>query len=444
MAAAYRSSTSTSTGAGTAGSLALDLPSGVQPNDVLLAVITVDGGTSSTITAPSGWTTLRATTQSTNTRQHVYWRLANGQETSTYTWTFDTTRAASGAFLAYSGVHPFPPSITASTSSGTATTTLTAATMNTTYESGQILQIISTRNTTAASSITAGSGYTKREDVTTTASAFMNTAVEDQARGLNMGGTTAATTTSAQSVAYISMVLFLEDARPAFTILQEDEFVVGSGTASASSFTSAASVQTNFPNTLLLLFVTINKDLATVSSISGGLTWTNVGRANTNTGSCEVWRTFVATPISAQQLTINTSSAVVSINYMMASFVGVDLTGSNGSGAIGAVATGTSTTAAPTLNLVTTRNNSWVWSGFNAAGITGTPTAGTGQTVLRNLNDATNTAVGWFSRQNALTATSGTTVTSNATAPTTGSCNIISVEVLPAIYHHLGATGAGG
>jgi hypothetical protein len=240
------------------------------------------------------------------------------------------------------------------------------------------------------------------------------------------------------------MVVFLEDARPTFNYLQEDEFVVGSASASASTFTSAASVQTNFPNTLLLLFVTINKDVATVSSISGGLTWTNVGRANTNNGSCEVWRTFVATPISAQQLTINTSAAVVSINYMMAGFVGVDLTGTNGSGAIGAVATGTSTTAAPTLNLVTTRNNSWVWSAFNAGGITGSPTAGSGQTVLRNVNDTTNTAVGWFSRQNALTATSGTTVTSNATAPTTGSCNIISVEILPALRHHMGVSGVGG
>lgn len=443
MAAAYRSSTTANTGSTPASSLVLSVPSGVLANDVLIAMVGVDGGTGATITAPAGWTTLKNTTQSTNTRAVIYWKLVDGYEPATYTWTLDTTRQAAAVMAAYSGANPFPPAATSTLANGTGSITINATTVNSTYETGLAIQCVAARNTTAASTITAAGSYVKRADTCTSASAFIDVAITDVAKGLTVGGTIGSAPTCNQTVTSVFGTLFLEDARPAFNVLVEDVFVVGSVSASSSSLTSSASLQTNYPNTLLLLFCAITKDATTVSSVGGGLTWTNVSRANTNTGCVEVWRTFVPTPISGQQVIINLAASAVSVNYMVVGFAGVDLTGSNGSGAIGAVATGTSSSAAPSLNLTTTRNNSWVWTGYNAAGVTGAMTAGSGQTVLRNLNDGTNIAQGWFTKQNSLTATSGTVVTSNSTAPSTASCNIISVEILPAIYHNLGATGIG-
>lgn len=444
MAATYRSSTSTNTGATPAGSIVVTTPAGVQVNDTLIAVVGVDGGTGATINIPTGWTQLRSTTQGTNIRQHLYYRLANGQEAATYTWTFDTTRAASAAILAYSGANLFSPPATAPASSGTASTTITAATINSTYETGLVLQLITTRNTTAAANITPGTGYSEREDTCTSASPFINVQVEDQSRGLPMGGTTPNTSTSSQSAVFISCVIFLEDQRPAFNFLGVDEYAVGSLSSSSGSINLNSIVTTNYPNELLLLFCTINKDVATISSVTGGgLTWLNVGRANTNAGSTELWRAFAATPISLQSVSATFSASVVSANAMVVGFVGADISGTNGSGAIGAFATAASSSAAPTVSVTTTRANSWVWGATNAAGVTGAMNAGSGQTLIRNQNDTTNTALAWMQRQTALTGTSGTVVTINSTSPSTASCNTLAVEILPAQRKHLGALGVG-
>ncbi len=60
------------------------------------------------------------------------------------------------------------------------------------------------------------------------------------------------------------------------------------------------------------------------------------------------------------------------------SFSGVDTSGTNGSGAIGATGTGNAKRGAPTASLVTTRNGSWVFgvgNDFDNA-IARTPAAG--------------------------------------------------------------------
>jgi hypothetical protein len=188
----------------------------------------------------------------------------------------------------------------------------------------------------------------------------------------------------------------------------------------------------------------INKDTATVSSITGGsLSWTFVSRVNTNAGSCELWRSFAPTPTS-QSFTYNFSATIVSANHIICSITGTDFTGTNGSAAIGNIVTGTTTAAAPSVSLTTTRDNSWVWAAVNEGNTAaGTITAGTSQTILRSQNDVGNTCASFMWRQNAITPTSGTSVTMNCTAPTTGNCNILAVEILPAVRKNLGDLGIG-
>jgi hypothetical protein len=271
----------------------------------------------------------------------------------------------------------------------------------------------------------------------------MNIEAADLSFGLQLGGSTASAATCSQTVNFIEHVVILEDARPAFNVIAEDEFAVGSFTTSAAS-TQTNLFATNYPNEVLLAFVAVQKDTQTVSSISwNSLTWVNVGRTNTQNGSVEVWRAFAPTPlVSGTALTVNFSASIVSANYMVIGLVGADITGSNGSGAIGATGTASGTSSTPTVSLTTTRNNSWVWGVYNDPSEVGSLTAGANQTRLRIIADATNTVKSCMQRQNAITAASGTSVTINSTT-SMAAWNIFSVEILPAITHGLSAAGAG-
>ncbi|HEV2412261.1 MAG TPA: hypothetical protein VGS28_00445, partial [Candidatus Saccharimonadales bacterium] len=262
--------------------------------------------------------------------------------------------------------------------------------------------------------------------------------------GTTIGGLTTNAATISQSATSASIGFYLDDQRPNYTGLVEDEY--GSGSKSqATTFTSAvgSNFATNFNNEVILLFAIISQGAATISSVSGGgFTWVNVGRANTNSGSVELWRTFAPTPTNFFP-TVNYSVGVKSVNNLLIGFVGADITGTNGSGAIGAFSTGSSTNAAPTISVTTTRNNSWVYGAVNDPVANSTNTPGTGQGVIRSVGDSTNVCKSWVQRQSAITTTSGTNVTINDTAPTTDSCNILAVEILPAVRHNLAATGVG-
>ena len=443
MAATYRSSASATTGTSAAATLTIPVPAGVQPNDVLVAVVGTDGGTSMTITAPSGWTGLTAPTQGTNSRLGVYMRVAADTEPANYTWTFSSSFAASGIIAAYSGAHPFTPYQQSSIGTTTPSTTITGVGTNSSYETGLALQCILARNTSAASTITAGNPFTKRADTCSGGSVFINTALTEAPKALPLGGLATANATCSQTATGIMVSVFLGDQRPAFSKLAIDEYSVGSFTTTRTSSTSPFKV--NYPNTLLLAFIGLNKDTATVSSITGNsLTWTLVARENTQAGSSEVWRTLCPTPLVAPTFTTTYSTSVVSGNICIIGIVGANLSGTGGSGAIGAVATSTSSAAAPSVSLVTTRANSWVWSIMNEGGGSATNiTAGSNQTAVRPSNDTTNSAASWVLRQNALTPTVGTTVTMNVTSPSTFNCNSVAIEILPAVSRSLGSTGVG-
>lgn len=444
MAVAYRSSASANTGAATAASLQLNIPAGVQVNDILIAAISVDGGTGATTTPPAGWTILQSVTQSTNTRLSVYYRMVTGYEAANYTWNFDSARYAAGAIVAYSGANIYAPVAFSNALTASAGTTLAGAGPNSTYEAGRGLQIFATRNAAAVATVTTTGSFIKREETSTTATTFQALMVQDIGKGLPLGGMPNNTATSTQSVTGLCWALFIEEARPAFTILAEDEFVCGSQTTPVSS-TNTALLQTNVPNCLILAFIMINKDVATVTGVTGGgLTWVLVGRSNTNAGSTEVWRAFAAAPLAPSALTITYSQSVTSLNQIVCAIQGADITGTNGSGAIGAFTTGSTTAAAASIGITTTRDNSWVWAAASMGNAApGTITAGSNQALLRSQTDSANAAGSWVWRQNAITPASGTLVTMNCTVPTTGNCNVAAVEIVPAIRKNNASLGVG-
>ena len=130
-----------------------------------------------------------------------------------------------------------------------------------------------------------------------------------------------------------------------------------------SSAISTGPFSTAFGNELLLAFIAtdyLSGPNTTVTGVSGGgLNWVLVRRTNVQSGTSEIWRAFATSTLTNTIVTATLSQNVYSSLAVM-SFAGVDTTGTNGSGAIGATGTANSKRGAPSASLTTTRNGSWV------------------------------------------------------------------------------------
>jgi hypothetical protein len=204
------------------------------------------------------------------------------------------------------------------------------------------------------------------------------------------------------------------------------------GSPSATMMTSGFS--TTSANELLLAYVAtdyLSGANTTVTNVTGaGLKWALVIRTNTQGGTSEIWRAFATSPLTNVIVTGTLSQSVVSSITVM-SFKGVDTSGTNGSGAVGAIGTGNAFEGLPSASLVTTRNNSWVFgvgNDFDNA-ISRTPVSGQ-SIVHQDLAPSNDTY--WVQMQNGPTAWSGTNVTLSDTAPSTDRYNLSLCEVLPA------------
>jgi len=202
--------------------------------------------------------------------------------------------------------------------------------------------------------------------------------------------------------------------------------------SSASATVTSPLFSTAAANELLLAFVSadyINGANTTVTGVSGGgLTWVLVERTNGQRGDAEVWRAFAASTISNATVTATLSQSVVSSITVM-SFSGVDTSGTNGSGAIGAVVGNSAASGAPTASLVTMGNNSWVLGVGNDFDNAIARTVGSGQSLVHQYLTPTGDTY-WVQMLSNPVATSGTTATINDTAPTTDRYNLSIVEVL--------------
>ena len=414
MAAAYRSSASANTGGTAATSVSVALPAGLQVGDVLLVSVAVDGGTAVTITPPAGFSNILRNNVSTTLAASTYWRLVDGTETSPLSFSFGTAHQASIAALAYSGCHPYAPTAKATNSATGPATAVTPAGANATY-SGRYVQLIAGTTTSGAYTVTPAN--TEREDTCTTATPFVGMEVQDGQKSFPLGGTSQTGSTASVGITYATHLVLLEDARPPFNILEDNAYSVGSSTTSALSI-GANNFQNYGANQLLLCMIAIHKGTSTVASITGGtLTWELVARANAQDGSSEIWRAYAAAQVDAQTFTITFSASVTSCNICMVSIKGADVSGTNGEKAIGAVVTGSSTNAAPSVSITTTRDNAWVWGVMNDGASAGSITAGSGYTIVRSFSDGTNNARGWMQRRDTFVSSAGTTVAFNSTNP---------------------------
>jgi hypothetical protein len=111
-----------------------------------------------------------------------------------------------------------------------------------------------------------------------------------------------------------------------------DRFNAGS-TIATSAFSTTA------PNELLLAFVSSDGPASggmTVTGVTGGgLTWALVRRTNVQLGDAEIWRAFAPTTL-ANVLVTATLGQSTGASITVVTFQNVDVTGTDGAGAIGA------------------------------------------------------------------------------------------------------------
>src|SRR5712671_2830737 len=215
-----------------------------------------------------------------------------------------------------------------------------------------------------------------------------------------------------------------------------DQIIFADGTATATT-RATATFSTSATNELLLAFVSSGKGTATstvVNSVAGGsLTWVLVQRTNTQLGTAEIWRAFAPTALTNVTVTATFSQSVLS-SMTVVSFTGVDTTGTNGSGAIGATATANAAAGAPSATLTTTRANSVVFGVGDDPTAKVTRTLGSNQALVHQLlcGPSTQTCTLWVQQAPTLISATGTSVTINDTAPTADAYNLSLVEVKPA------------
>lgn len=202
----------------------------------------------------------------------------------------------------------------------------------------------------------------------------------------------------------------------------------------ASTTVASPAFSTSAGNELLLAFIATDylsgANTAVTGVSGGGLTWALVVRTNAESGTSEIWRAFAPARLTSVAVTATLSQPVVA-SLAVRTFTGVDTSGTNGSGAIGAVASAHAASGAPTAHLVTTRNGSWVFGVGNDYDNAIIRTPGAGQTVFHQYLSTSGDTY-WMQMENAETGLSGTTVTLTDTQPTSDRYNLSICEILPA------------
>jgi len=214
-----------------------------------------------------------------------------------------------------------------------------------------------------------------------------------------------------------------------------DAQAFGDSGGAAASVTSAA-LTTSAGNELLLAFVatdSLGTPNTTVTGVSGGgLTWTLVARTNTQPGTSEIWRAVAPGALTNVTVTASLSRAV-SASILVVSFSGADTSGTNGSGGIGATASKSATTGAPSASLVTTRASSLVFAVGNDYDNALARTPASGQTLVHQYLSPVGDTY-WMQRINLPILTAGTTATISDSSPTGDRYNLTLVEVLAPPY----------
>lgn len=228
----------------------------------------------------------------------------------------------------------------------------------------------------------------------------------------------------------ILLILVLSATETAFGGIAIDAIRSTDRSSSATNIITPV-LSTTSRNELLLAFISMDAKVAgaSVTSVTGAnLTWVLVRRTNAQLGSAEIWRAFAPSFVTNSSIQANLSQNVAA-SMTVVTFTGVDITGTNGSGAIGTTVGVSASSGAPSASLTTTRNGSWVFGVGNDWDNAISRIAGANQVVLHQYL-ATIGDTYWVQQQIAPTPFSGSPVFINDISPVTDRYNLSIVEIL--------------
>lgn len=215
--------------------------------------------------------------------------------------------------------------------------------------------------------------------------------------------------------------------------------------ASATTGTAVSTAAFTTPTAVFLLAMVARDSPGTPTGNTGtitgaGLAWTLAGRKS-DTGSnqiaggtgqggiAEMWWAYSSAALTSVQVTDTQSLTNQAHGLKVIVITGAESTWGGAISAGGSANTGAS--PVPSATLTTTAANSWVFSCSNDWNASGAGTAGSGQTIIDSSTiSGTGTGItAHYWRQTAVTATSGTSVTNNLTAPSGQTWNELILEV---------------
>jgi concanavalin A-like lectin/glucanase superfamily protein len=112
--------------------LTINKPSGVVQNDVMIAAIEESGGTSGSITAPTGWNLIGTQIDGTFTKTYTYWKAAGASEGASYQWTSTLSGLHVGGIVALTNVDTTNPVDASASQANAASFSITCPSVTTT------------------------------------------------------------------------------------------------------------------------------------------------------------------------------------------------------------------------------------------------------------------------------------------------------------------------
>jgi hypothetical protein len=240
--------------------------------------------------------------------------------------------------------------------------------------------------------------------------------------------TTPATTTAQNGTEYAATFTnafgFTTTAAATLTVNASGPKIDAKVTATGTS-TATVSLSTPTAGDLVVAFVagdgpSSGGQTATVSG--GALTWTLVGRTNTELGTSEIWSARATGTLSSAAIK---ASLTKTGGYM----VSLTVVAYSGAAGIGAHTGASAITGAPTASLTTTQAGSWVFAVGDDWDQAIDRTLGPNQTLVSEATDPAQDTY-WVQSTTTPTASAGTLVTINDTAPTTDRWNLELIEIL--------------
>jgi MSHA biogenesis protein MshQ len=219
-------------------SLTIDKPAAVATGDLMLAQLSIRGGSDPSFSVvPSGWTLVIRTRGGSNVTQAIYRKIATASESASFQWSFSPSDRAAIALVVYRGVDATTPvEASAGQADASSSSSITAPTVTTLGASREVVRFYASAN--GGATITVPGGVTQRYATRSTGAGPNGVAIIAGSAGQPAAGSSgAAVATSSSAIDNVGTTLAL---KPAAALLAEYRFDESSWNGTAGEVADSA------------------------------------------------------------------------------------------------------------------------------------------------------------------------------------------------------------